>query len=88
MDGAFLGLAGLLLRISLGLRPREIPRSSPASPRKTLAIPPILLGLTHYQCTTGYRGLKLFNVSAIPATPDVLWRTFWNMLKYFFSDQS
>ena len=28
MDGVFLGLAGLLLGISLGLRPREIPWSS------------------------------------------------------------
>ena len=27
-------------------RPREIPRSSPASPRKTPSIPPLLLGLT------------------------------------------
>ena len=35
MDGAYLGLAGLLLGISLGLRPREIPQSSPASHRKT-----------------------------------------------------
>ena len=43
------GLAGLLLWISLGLRPREIPRSSPASPRKTPSIPPLLLGLTHSQ---------------------------------------
>ena len=30
MDGDFLGLAGLLLGISLGLCPLEIPRSSPA----------------------------------------------------------
>jgi len=47
MDGVFLGLAGLLLGISLGLRPREIPRSSPASPRKTPSFPPLLLRLTH-----------------------------------------
>ena len=47
MDKAFLGLAGLLLGISLGLRPREIPRSRPASPPETLFIPPLLLGLTH-----------------------------------------
>ena len=44
----FLGLAGLLLGISLGLRPREIPRSSSASPWKSPSIPPLLLGLTHY----------------------------------------
>ena len=48
MDRVFLGLAGLLLGISPGLCPREIPRSSPASPQKTLSIPPLLLGLTHY----------------------------------------
>ena len=44
--GFFLGLAGLLLEISLGLHLREIPRSSPASPRITPSIPPLLLGLT------------------------------------------
>ena len=47
IDGGFLGLAGLFLGISLGLRHREIPRSSPASPWKTPSIPPLLLGLTH-----------------------------------------
>ena len=47
-DGVFLGLAGLILRISLGLCPREIPRSLPASPRKTPSVPPLLLGLTQY----------------------------------------
>ena len=47
MDGVFLGLAGLLLGISLGLCPQEIPRSSPASPWKTPSIHPLLLGLTH-----------------------------------------
>ena len=47
-DRVFLGLAGLLLRISIGLRPREIPRSSPASPRKTPSFPPRLLRLTQY----------------------------------------
>ena len=46
-DGVFLGLAGLLLRISLRLRPWEIPRSSPASPWKTQSFPPLLLRLTH-----------------------------------------
>ena len=50
MDGVFLWLAGLLLGISLGIRPREIPWSSPASPWKTLSIPPLLLGLTQYDC--------------------------------------
>ena len=35
MDGIFLGLAGLLLEISLGICPREIPWSSPASVWKT-----------------------------------------------------
>ena len=48
MDGVFLGLAGLLLKISLGLRPQEIPWSSPARPRKTPSIPPLLLGFTQY----------------------------------------
>ena len=48
MDGVFLGLAGLLLGISLGLRPREIPQSSPVSPWKTPSIPPLLLGITYY----------------------------------------
>ena len=48
MDGVFLGLAGRLLDIPLGLRPQEIPQSSPASPWKTLSIPPLLLGLTQY----------------------------------------
>ena len=48
MDGVFLGLAGLLLGIFLGLRLREIPQSSPSSFWKTLSIPPLLLGLT--QC--------------------------------------
>ena len=46
-DGVFLGLAGLLLGNSLGLRPLEIPRSSPASPQKTPSIPSLLLGLTY-----------------------------------------
>ena len=50
MDGVFLRLAGLLLGISLGLCPREIPSSSPASPRKTPSIPPLFLGLTQYEC--------------------------------------
>ena len=49
-DRVFLGLAGLLLGISLGLRPREIPRSSLASPRKTPSFRPLLLRLTQYCC--------------------------------------
>ena len=49
MDRVFLGLTGLLLGISFMLCPREIPQSSPASPQKTPSIPPLLLGLTHYE---------------------------------------
>ena len=60
MDGVFLGLAGLLLGISLGLLPREISGSSPASPRKTPSIPPLLLGLTQYA--------QLFQPTATVAT--------------------
>ena len=37
-----------LKTLSLGLSPREIPRSSHASPRKTPSIPPLLLGLPQY----------------------------------------
>ena len=48
MEGVFLGLAGLFLGISLGLRLRETPQNSPANPRKTPSIPPLLLGLTQY----------------------------------------
>ena len=48
MDGVFQGLAGLLQGISRGGSPREIPRSSPASPRKTLSIPTLLLGFAFY----------------------------------------
>ena len=44
--GAFLGLAELLLVISLGLCPREIPRSSPDSSQKTQSFPTLLLRLT------------------------------------------
>ena len=47
-DRVFLGLVGLLPRISLWLRPQEIPRSRPASPRKTPSFPPLLLRLTKY----------------------------------------
>ena len=48
MDGVFLGLAWLLLGISLGLCHQEIPRSSPASPWKTPSFPPLSLRLTQY----------------------------------------
>ena len=47
LSGFFLWVEGLLLWISLGLPPREVPRSSPTIPLKTLSIPPLLLGLTH-----------------------------------------
>ena len=46
MDRVFLGLARLFLGTSIGLCPWEILWSSPAIPRKTLSIPPLLLGLT------------------------------------------
>ena len=42
-DGVFRGLAGLLRGIPRGRSPREILRSSPASPRKTPSIPILLL---------------------------------------------
>ena len=48
MERVFLGLAGLLLGISLRLCPREILWSSAASPQKTPSIHALLLGLTHY----------------------------------------
>ena len=54
----FLELAGLLLGISLGLRPQEIPWGSPASPRKTLAFPLLLIRLTHSGNKTS-RAVKL-----------------------------
>ena len=56
MDGVFLELAGRLLGISLGLRPREILRSSPASPRNLPSIPPLLLGLTQYHYSARPKG--------------------------------
>ena len=46
MDGVFQGLAGLLRGISRGQDLREIPRSSPASPRKAPSIPTLLLRFT------------------------------------------
>ena len=46
MDGVFRELAGLLRGISRGRSPREIPRSSPASPRKIPSIPTLLLRFT------------------------------------------
>ena len=48
MDGVFFRLAGLLRGISRGRSPREIRRSSPASPRKTPSIPIFLIGFTFY----------------------------------------
>ena len=45
-DGVFLGLAGLVLGISLGPCPQKIPRSSPASPRKALPFHLLLIRLT------------------------------------------
>ena len=59
MDRVFLGLAGRLLEISLGLRPLEVPRRSPASPWKTPSIPPLLLGLTNAQTAAQHQ----YNVS-------------------------
>ena len=38
----------LLLGISLGLRPQEIPLGSPASPWKTQSLPPLFLSLIHF----------------------------------------
>ena len=45
-DGVFRGLARLLQGISWGRSPREILRSSPASPSKTLFFPTLLLRVT------------------------------------------
>ena len=59
-DRVFLGLAGLLLEISLGLRPREIPRSSPASQLPSPSFPPLLLRLT--QNTPSSDGSVLENI--------------------------
>ena len=42
------GLAVLLRGISQGQSPREIRRSNPASPRKTLSLPTLLLRFTFY----------------------------------------
>ena len=47
-DRVFRGLAGLLRRISRGRNPRKIPRSSPASPKKTLSFLTLLLRFTLY----------------------------------------
>ena len=48
MDAVFRGLAGLLWGISRGQSRIDIPRSSPASPTKTLSIQTLLLGFTFY----------------------------------------
>ena len=70
MDGVFLGLAGRLLGISLGLCPQEISQSSPASPGKTPSIPPLLLGLTH----SWPLGLQIFSLSLVhPQVEQFLW---------------
>ena len=47
-DGVFQGLAGLLRGISRCRSPREFPKSSPASLRKTPSFPTLLLGFTFY----------------------------------------
>ena len=47
-DGIFQGLAGLLRGISRGQRPRERPRSSAASQRKTPSFVTLLLRFTFY----------------------------------------
>ena len=65
MDEVFLGLAGLLLEISLGLCPWETPRRSPARPWKTPSIPPLVLGLT--QC------LPLLGLQWQPGCLEQIW---------------
>ena len=47
-DGVFRGLAGLLRGIFRGQSPREIPMSSPASPRKTPSFLTLLLRFSFY----------------------------------------
>ena len=64
-DGVFLGLAGLLLGISPGLRPREIPRSSPAFPQKTPSFPPLLLRLTHSEILASLKVKQEFNFGCL-----------------------
>ena len=44
---------------------REIPWSSPASPRKTLSFPPLLLRLTQSKTKMGLRAAKLFLKPAV-----------------------
>ena len=65
MAGFFLGLAGLLLGISLGLCPWEFPRISPASPQKTLSITPVVLGLT--------QSLPLIGLQRQPGCLEQIW---------------
>ena len=48
-DWDFFGKEELLHEVSLWLRPWEIPRTSPASPPKTLSLPPLLLRLAQYR---------------------------------------
>ena len=49
-DGVFQGVAGLLGEISRRRSPRKIPKSSHASPRKTLSFPTLLLRLALPKC--------------------------------------
>ena len=72
-DGVFLGLAGLLLGISLRLCPWEIPRSSPAIPWKTPSFPPILLRLLQYtKYPSSTRCLQPYGLQQLKTTPNVL----------------
>ena len=75
MDGVFRGLAGLLRGISRGRSPREIPRSSPASPRKARAFPTLLFRFTSYfqhgfSKFWGQQGSKLFFFTLFQLTSD------------------
>ena len=65
MDELFVELAGLLLEISLELRPWEIPWSSPAIPQKTPSIPPLVIGLT--------QSLPLLGLQWQPACLEQIW---------------
>ena len=84
MDMVFLRLAGLLLGISLVLRPQEIPRSSSASPRKNLSIPPILLRLTQFVlivCKVLKQMKQLRTTSVFTSNGN---KILWNIYKGFF----
>ena len=60
-DRVFWGLSGLPRGISQGQSRREIPRSSPASPRKTSSFPTPLLRFTFY--FQKYWGTELFQLT-------------------------